>query len=322
MALVDMKVFNDFVRQATIETVAQEIDKFNAASNGSIVLSAEGFGGDFFQTNMFKSLHGAQRRVDRYAANGAQAATNLEQIEQNVVKVAGGFGPVLWEPSQLTWVEQNQELAIEAISRNLAEAIMQDQLNTAILSAIAGISNIATLTNDISATAGLSLASLNNTHALMGDRSTMLIAQVMNGTAYHKLIGENITNTSRLYEFNSIRILDVLGKVTVVTDAPALYEAGTPNKLKVLTLVAGGVFVNDASDLVTNIETKNGNQRIETTMQADYAFGVGIKGLAWDIANGGKSPDDTDLGTGTNWDQYVTSIKDVGGVVTIVDADQ
>lgn len=317
-----MKVFQDFVRTATIETVAQEIEKFNAASGGAIVLSSEGFGGDFFQSNMFKGLHASQRRVDRYAVNGAASATALAQIEHNVVKVAGGFGPVIWEPSQISWVEQNEAQAIEAISSNLAEAIMQDQLNTIIASGLAAIENIAAITNDISASAGISLTALNNTHALFGDRSTMLIAQVMNGTTYHKLIGENITNTNRLYEYNSIRILDVLGKVTVVTDAPALFVAGTPNKLKVLTLVANGAFVMDGSDLIVNIETTNNKQRIETTFQADYAFGAGLKGFAWDTANGGKSPTDAELSTGTNWDQITTSIKDLAGVVTVVDADQ
>jgi hypothetical protein len=47
MALVDMKVFNQYVREATIETLAQMVDKFNAASGGAIQLSTEGFGGDF-----------------------------------------------------------------------------------------------------------------------------------------------------------------------------------------------------------------------------------------------------------------------------------
>ena len=48
MALNNMKVFNEYVREATIETVAQMVEKFNAASNGGIQLSTQGFDGDFF----------------------------------------------------------------------------------------------------------------------------------------------------------------------------------------------------------------------------------------------------------------------------------
>ncbi len=320
--LTDMVVFNKFVIQATIETVAQEIEKFNGASNGAIVLSSEGFEGDFMQKSMFASLHSTQRRVDRYAANGAQAATALSQIEDNIVKVAGGFGPVIWEPSQLTWVQQNEALAIEAISKNLSEAILQDQLNTGIMAAVAAIENVAALTADVSATTGLSYSGLNTSHALFGDRSMSLIAQVMTGAAYHNLIGENLNNANTLFSAANVTVVNILNKAVIVTDAPGLYEAGAPNLSKVLSLVAGGITISNAGDLVSNISTTNGNERIDTTFQADYTFGVGIKGFAWDTANGGKSPLDAELATGTNWDQYVTSVKDTAGVILVADADQ
>ena len=316
-----MKVFNQYLIQATIETVSQEIDKFNGASGGAIVLSAEGFEGDFMQKSMFASLHTAQRRVDRYAANGAQASTVLAQIEDNIVKVAGGFGPVIWEPSQLTWIKQNEALALEAISSNLAEAILQDQLNTGITSAVAAIGNVAALTSDVSATAGLTQAGLNTSHALFGDRSMSLVTEVMTGAAYHKLIGENLANANTLFDATNITIVNILNKLVIVTDAPGLYLAGTPNKSYVLSLVAGGVVISDGSDLISNIETSNNKERIETTFQADYAFGVGVKGFAWDTVNGGKSPTDAELATGTNWDKYVTSDKDTAGVLLVCDAD-
>lgn len=321
MALTDMKAYSEYIVRATIETVAQEIEKFNAASNGAIILSTEGFDGDFFQKSMFASLHGAQRRVDRYAANGAQASTQLSQIEENIVKVAGGFGPIEWEPSQLSWMQQNEVEAIAAISANLAEAIMQDQLNSGIASAVAAIGNVAGLTSDISATAGLSQAALNTSHSLFGDRSMALIAQVMTGAAYHKLVGEAITNTNTLFTAENITVVNILNKVVVVTDAPALYLAGLPNKSYVLSLVAGGISISDGGDFVNNIDTSNGSERIVTTMQADYSFGVGVKGFAWDKVNGGKSPTDAELATGTNWDKYVTSDKDTAGVLLITDAD-
>jgi len=47
MALSDMKVFNEYVKEATIETVSQMVDKFNEASAGAIQLTTEGFDGDF-----------------------------------------------------------------------------------------------------------------------------------------------------------------------------------------------------------------------------------------------------------------------------------
>jgi len=88
----------------------------------------------------------------------------------------------------------------------------------------------------------------------------------------------------------------------------------------VLSLVNGAAVVSDGSDLITNIQTTNGKNRIETTMQADYTFGLGLKGYTWDTANGGKSPTDAELATGTNWDLLANSVKASAGVVTIGDA--
>lgn len=320
MALSNMKVFNEYLKRTTIETLAQDVEKFNASSAGAIRLTTQGIDGDFLQESFWAGLHGAQRRVDRYAANGNQASTPLAQKQYDSVKIAGGFGPILWEPSQLSWIQKNPEEALEVISRNLSEAIMADQLNTAISALAGAIGNQPSATNDVSATAGVTYVAINNAHALFGDASQRLVAQVMTGAMYHKLVGQNLANAERLFQFSGVQVVGILGKAVIITDAPALYEAGTPNKQKVLSLADGAAVVMDGSDLITNIETSNGKERIETTMQADYTFGLGLKGYTWDTANGGKSPTNAELSTGTNWDLVANSIKASAGVLTIGDA--
>lgn len=320
MALSDMKVFNEYLKSATIETLAQDVAKFNAASAGAIQLTTQGIDGDFLQESFWAGVHSAQRRVDRYAANGAQAATPLAQKQYDSVKIAGGFGPVLFEPSQLSWIQKSPEEALEVISRNLSEAIMSDQLNTAIAALAAAIGNQAGAVNDVSATAGVSYIAINGAHAKFGDASARIIAQVMTGSMYHKLIGQNLTNANQLFQFQGVTIVDILGKAVIVTDAPALFVAGTPDKEKVLSLVSGAAVVSDGSDLITNVQTANGKERIETTMQADYTFGLGLKGYTWDTANGGKSPTNAELATGSNWDLVANSVKASAGVMTIGDA--
>ncbi|WGY37388.1 major capsid protein [Pseudomonas aeruginosa] len=322
MALSNMKVFNEYLKQTTIETLQQDVEKFNAASAGSIRLTTQGIDGDFLQESFWAGLHSAQRRVDRYAANGAQASTPLSQKQYDSVKIAGGFGPIIWEPAQLSWVQKNPEEALEVISRNLSESIMADQLNTAIAALVAAIGNQPTAVNDVSATAGITYVAINNAHALFGDASQRLVAQVMTGAMYHKLMGQNLANAERLFQFSGVQVVDILGKAVIITDAAALFESGTPNKQKVLSLADGAAMVMDGSDLITNIETTNGNQRIETTMQSDYSFGLGLKGYTWDVTNGGKSPTDAELATGSNWDLVANSIKASAGVMTIGDAAQ
>lgn len=329
MALSDMKVFNEYLKNTTIETLAQDVEKFNAASAGAIRLTTQGIDGDFLQESFWAGLHGAQRRVDRYTANGDQAATALAQKQYDAVKVAGGFGPILWEPSQLAWIQKSPEEALEVISRNLSEAIVADQLNTVVAALVAAISNQAAAVNDVSATAGVTYAAINAAHAKFGDASARLVAQVMNGTTFHALIGQNISNAQQLFRAGDVTIVDILGKAVIVTDAPALFAVGNPSatpavpdKQKVLSLADGAGMVMDGSDLITNIDTGNGKQRIETTFQADYAFGLALKGFSWDTANGGKSPTDAELFTGSNWDLVANSVKGSAGVITIGDASK
>ena len=238
------------------------------------------------------------------------------------MKVAGGFGPIRFEPGQMTWLNKPTAEGIEVASRNFAEALLQDQLNSAIAASVAAISNQAGATNDVSATAGLTYSALNDAHAKFGDSSSLIVANVMTGQVYHKLIGQNLANAQQLFQYGAVTVVDILGKTVVVTDAPALYATGTPNLQKVLGLVSGAATVTDAGDVITNIDTVNGKERIETTMQVDYTFGLGLKGYTWDEANGGKSPTDAELATGTNWDKVATDIKHTAGVIAIGDASK
>lgn len=317
MSLTNMKVFNAQLQTTTIETLAQMVEKFNAASAGSLVLTTQGFEGDYRFENFFQSLHAAQRRVDRYATNAAQSATNLEQLQSIGVKVAGGFGPISWEPAQLSWVQMNPAAALEAISRNLAESIMRDQLNTVIAALVAAIEAQGSATTFDTGTGPITYNDINAAHAKFGDSSSLIVADIMDGVSYHNLIDNNLTNTPQLFQAAGVTVVEILGKRVVVTDAPALRETGTGADQKVLGLVAGAGIVYDGSQLITNIETTNGKNRIETTMQADYDFGVALKGYAWDVSTGGKSPTDAELATGANWDKVATSIKHTAGVLAL-----
>lgn len=322
MSLSQMQVFNDFIMPATIETLGQMVSKFNEASAGAIRLTTDGFTGDFLQESFFASIHSAQRRVDRYAAQAAASPTDLTQLKRSSVKIAGGFGPIRYEPSQMTWLNKPTAEGIEVASRNFAEAMLRDQLNTAIAALVAAIENQSTAKNDVSGSGGINYGAINGAHAKFGDRSGEIVANVMTGEVYHKLIGQNITNTAKLFLAQGVTIVDILGKAVIVTDAPSLYLAGSPNKQKVLGLVPGAATVFDGGDVVSNIETSNGQTRIETTMQVDYSFALSLKGYTWDETSGGKSPTDAEIATGSNWDKVATDIKQTAGVIAIGDAAQ
>jgi len=321
MALANMQVYDTEIYTTTIELLGQKLELFNAASGGAIVLNTNAWRGNYTKESFFQSLAGAQRRVDRNAANNAQAATDLAQGEFVGVKIAGGFGPITFEPAQMTWLLESPATAIMAISEGFSDALLADQLNTVVGCAVAAVENIAALVNDVSASAGLTQQALNAGHFKFGDMQGMLVADVMHSSGNEKLIDNALANGEQLFVSSNVTVVSILGKVMVVSDIPALYVAGTPNKTKVLSIVAGGAIVENSSDIITNMDTTNGKERIETTWQADYTFSVKLKGYAWDVANGGASPEDAELFTGTNWDIAVASTKHSLGTLTIADAD-
>lgn len=319
MALSNMQVFIDNARTLAVEKLAQNIDIFNGATNNTIQLSSDGFSGDLFERSFYNSLASAQRRVDRYAANSAVTPTDLSQSKAVEVKVAGGFGPVRFEPAQMAWIESNEAEAMVVISNAMAEAIMADMVNTSISALVAALSNNPDAVNDVSATEGVNQSNMNTTDGLFGDKQGLLTTRVMSSSSYTKLVGQNITNGNRLFSAGDVTVVDVLGKNIVVTDAPALRVAGTPNKEIILTLVSGAIVIGNTDNLVMNAETTNGNERIESTYQADYDFTMEMLGYSWDTANGGKSPSDADIGTGSNWDVIMDSVKHTAGTVLIAD---
>lgn len=78
-------------------------------------------------------------------------------------------------------------------------------------------------------------------------------------------------------------MVEIWCKAVVVSDAPAWFSAATtspvaPAKTKILSLGDGATTVADGGDLISNIETVNGKDRIETTIRIDYTFGLGMKG--------------------------------------------
>jgi hypothetical protein len=80
MALSNMKVFNRELQTATIETLVQMVDKFNAASGGAIVLTSDGFEGDYRHEAFWQGVHSAQRRVDRGLEQGLDVADVVDVV--------------------------------------------------------------------------------------------------------------------------------------------------------------------------------------------------------------------------------------------------
>lgn len=75
--------------------------------------------------------------------------------------------------------------------------------------------------------------------------------------------------------------------------------------------------MNDNGDFNAVMQQVTGKENLGMIYQAEWSYGIALRGYAWDMASGGKSPDDAALGTGANWDKTASSDKDTAGVLLV-----
>lgn len=315
MALSDLAVFQTEAYEVAMEGLDQNIELFNEATGGALILSSKPFRGDYESTAFFARLSGLVRRRNPYGS-GAVSAIDLSMLIDTMVKVAAGTPPVNLPPGQFRWIQMNPEVAGAAVGKQLAEEMMKDMVHVAVGAVKAAISGVAGNVHDYSANGELSLNVLNTGQSLFGDAYQDLAVWVMHSKPLFDLFDNALTNTASLFSFGSVNVReDPFGRRYVVTDEPALFTAGSPNKYHTLGLVPGAVTVAQQDDFDMNMETKNGDENIQRTMQSEWSYGLGVKGFTWDKTNGGKAPTTSALLTASNWDKTAVSGKNLAGVL-------
>lgn len=316
MALSDLQVFSEYAYSTMTEVQDQQIQLFNGATRGGLVMQSANHQGDYSDEAIWAKISGLVRRRDAYGS-GAVSEKTLQHLVDTSVKVAAGTPPVRIDPGMMKWIQRSPEEAGVVVGRQMAEDSVADMLNVAIMAYVAAIGQVANVVYDHSGTGVTSLIALNKGAAKFGDRSSAIQAWVMHSKSAFDIYGEALTNATRLFVFGNVRVIeDGFGRPLVITDSANLIDTvPAPDVYMSLGLTAGAVMISQNGDFTDNIETKNGDENIIRTYQSEWSYNVGVQGFAWDKTNGGASPTDAALGTATNWDRYATSDKDLAGVL-------
>lgn len=321
MALSDLKVYSEFAYTTFTEVLRQQVNLFNAASAGAITLGVGAHLGDFSDTVFWKKIDGLVRRRNAYGSGSVAEKTLAQQVD-TMVKVATGTPPIRIDPGQFRWIQQNPEVAGAVIGQQLAVEALADMLNTGLgafyVSHLQATSNVLDITGRTAPADLVSVATLAEATGKLGDQSGGSIqAWVMHSKVLFDIYANALANNANLFVYGNVTVArDPFGKLLIMTDSPSLVNTTpTPDVYHSLGLTQGAITIDRNNDFDANEETKNGDENIIRTYQAEWSYQLGIKGYAWDKANGGKSPTQAALLTGTNWDQIVTSNKDLGGVI-------
>lgn len=318
MSLTNLQVFNQYAYSAMLELITQQINLFNAATKGGITLRSAANQGDYSDIALYQRISGLVRRRNAYGS-GAVTHKALTMLLATSVKVAAGTPPVDIDPHWWQWIQRAPEEAGVVLGKQLAEDTLQDMLNTAIKAFVAATTTVgATVVYD--GTAGTpTLNTLNAGARLFGDRAQDIACWLMHSKSMFDIFDVSLTNTAKLFDFGTVKVIhDGMGRPFVVSDAPDLAYTSSGQKYHIAGLVPGGVLVEQNNDYIENIQTNNGDENIGRTYQAQWSYNLGLKGYAWDKTNGGASPTNAAIATGTNWDKFATSIKDVSGILVNV----
>lgn len=316
--LSELQVFSEYAYSTFSESLSYQVNLFNQATRGGIILRGAAHQGDFSDTAIWAKIQGLVRRRDAYG-EGAVAEKVLQQLLDTSVKVAAGTPPVRIDPGMLRWIQKSPEEAGAVVGSQLAVDTLADMLGVGLRAFIAAVGAVADVTHD--ATAGTaSLMALLEGSGKFGDRSDDILCWVMHSKSLLDIHKGSLTNKETLFQFGNVKVMsDGFGRPFVVTDAPALIDTTPdPDQYRVCGLAGAAILIDQNNDYDDNIQKINGDENIKRTFQAEWSYNVGLKGFRWDKATGGKSPDDTELATAGNWDKYVTSFKDLAGVLVKV----
>lgn len=319
MALSDLAVYSEYAYASMTEVIAQQIELFNAASAGTIVLVAAAHQGDFSDEAFFAKISGLVRRRNAYGS-GAIAQKTLKHLVDTSVKVAAGTSEIRLDPGQFRWIQQNPEVAGAAMGQQLAGDLLADMLNTAIGCGVAALSQTSAVVKDVTGVTAPgdvpSFVNMTQTAGLFGDRQNAVRAWIMHSTPVTGLFVNALTNAEKLFTYETVNVIrDPFGRLFVVTDSASLQYAGSPGGYYSLGLTQGGLYVGQNNDFDAAETVATGDENIKRTYQAEWSYNVGVQGYSWDKPNGGKSPTDAALFTASNWDKYSTSHKDLAGVL-------
>lgn len=331
MALSDLAVFNEYAYDSFTEIQAQQLELFNAATEGCFQLRGGANQGDYNEKAFFGKVSGGLVRRRNAYGSGAIASAVMAHLTDISVKVASGTPEVLIPPSQYKWIQQSPEVAGAAMGKQLAEDSLADMLNVGLGACYAALAQISAIVTDISVVTATTVAAgnnpswdaLNTASSKFGDRSGAIRGWIMHSAPLHKLYANNLANAQGLFTYGTVKVVrDPFGKFLVMTDSANLFALDTVpapdvNKYRILGLTPGAIDVEQNPDYTENWQTENGDENIQRSYQAEWSYNLGIKGFKWDKANGGPSPTNAAIFTSTNWDRHATSEKDLAGVLLL-----
>lgn len=308
----DLVLDNELIRLGIAEVLEQNVDGFNASSNGTILLGSEALENDFSDESFFKALSAASLVSHRdYTSMGDLTPEKLIEDAVNTVKVSRTYGP--FSTTYDAWNRSNRNVKTFslAVGEQLGIGIANDMLNTLLTAGMAGIQATQAKIGD-----GLSTFDYSNIVdglASYGDKAGSIKMLVMHSNTYFSIVDKGLSMTA-LDSVGGMTIREggaySLGLPVLVTDSPAL---SMTTGYGVIGLTSEALKGIESDDTIMKTQDIIGKENLGLLMQGEGSFNVGVKGCKFDDAIG--NPTNAQLGDSANWSYQFSDTKSGAGFV-------
>lgn len=306
----DLIIDNELVRLGIVEVLEQNVDGFNAASNGTITFGSQAIENDFADESFIKALTAAQlvKRRD-YEGTGTVTPDKLVEDAVNSVKLSRRYGPV--STTYDAWNRSNRSIETFslAIGKQLGVAIQGDMLNSMLIAGVAGIQETQAAIGD--GTAVFDYTNIVDGLVTLGDKAGNVKMLVMHSNTYFSMVDKGL----------SMNALDSIGGATIreggayslglpvlVTDSAALDMA---TGYGILGLTDGALNAVESDETIMKAQDVLLGENLQHIIQGEGSYNVGVKGCKFSTAS--ANPDDTALALVSNWDYLFSDVKSGGG---------
>lgn len=282
---MSLQTLQEKVRSTATQLVQENLNVWNAASGGTMILGSAVQMKDLIETLSWGLISGLVVERNAFAPAGTPADKKvMAQLLANTVRLDGRVGPLVITSGMLSKLNAGVGEIASVVSAQAAQGMIENYVKLGLGAAKAAISSGAfagAVTTQVAPTAGgripvgakfPTLIDFELATVPFGDQAGAIKTWFMSGAqfTYFKAFGV-LANTEVLFKIDNVRIeTDASGRRFVITDAPGLGDS-------VVGLSQAGIVVN-ADALTMASATPLGGENIEHILQGEFSYDVAVKG--------------------------------------------
>lgn len=301
----DVIIYNEMAQTAYLERLQDNLNVFNTATNGAIILRDENIVGDF-EKNAFYKIGGSieHRNVNSTAKADGKKINMGEQVG---VKVPFKYGPYETTEEAFKRRGANPDEFSELVGQDFADALMAgywSYATSALQGAIGGNSDM--LVSARIAEHGKKV--LTKAMRTFGDKFGRLSLWVMDSASYFDIVEDAIAQ--KLYqEADTV----VYGGLPGTMGIPVLVTDQAKSN-SIYGLQAGAITITNSQLPNFRVSPIDDEENLGLRVRAEGAFNLNILGYSYK-ESAGANPNLETLGATANWAKWATSNKNTAGVI-------